>query len=208
MGVHPYKGDGWDEFLRDFFGLCVSCDKVGILLSSGLVVFADRFFLFSFNMDDRAHRYFSLPDGIVGQGSLSEQFVDDEIEAEYANKSMFYRLIHIPYKLGQKSGSKDSVREETERDLLGYVGARVIFREVDVQTYLKAMAGDKPEPVSEKRCAMLLVAAFDRGEPLIKVSAKEDFAPNLGQRAFLRAWQMATSQRPDMSKPGRPKQGE
>lgn len=205
-GEHPFKGPAWDQFLEDFFGLCISCDDVGILLSNGETVLADSFFLYSFSIEDKAHRYFSIPRGIVGHGSLSERFVAEEIEEDFSKKSLIARILGYSYMVGSKSGARSSVKASIEESIQGFVGARVIFRDRDVQDYLKAMAGDKPEPVSEKRCAALIVAAFDRGESVNKTSAKQDYGSNLGQRAFLRAWQIATAERPDLSKPGRPKQ--
>ena len=83
-GEHPFKGPAWDQFLEDFFGLCISCDDVGILLSNGETVIAASFFLYSFSIEDKAHRYFSIPRGIVGHGSLSERFVAEEIEEDFS----------------------------------------------------------------------------------------------------------------------------
>lgn len=203
---HPFLGPGWDTFLEDFFGLCLSCDSAGILLPNGSLVLADRFFLFSFSMEDKAHRFFSLPDGVIGQGSYSEKFAVKEIENEIIKLPFLKRVLRYFYDAGQKSGVRSWAKEHREKTFVGFAGARVLFRESDFQEYLKAMAGDRPESVSEKRCAALLVAAIDRGEGVNKATAKQDFAPNLGQRAFLRAWQMAAAERPEISKPGRPRQ--
>ncbi|MEX3314987.1 hypothetical protein [Sulfitobacter sp. PS-8MA] len=60
----------------------------------------------------------------------------------------------------------------------------------------------------EKKVAKKIVEHFDSGQQVRKDDAKILFASNLGTRSFLRAWEIATVSRPELSKPRKRPKGQ
>lgn len=112
---------------------------------------------------------------------------------------LYYFMLAQPTRLERK----------VDRDFLGnFAGMAVVFPEAWVADYIKGTgeeddACESPSRPSEASVAQMIISAFDDGEPMTRITARERFGPEMGTRSFARAWQRATADRPQLSMPGR-----
>lgn len=168
--------------LNEFWSFVGSLQHVYLMGKDGTMVMADSHLAQS-TLRDKEYGPFLR----VSTGILQAEFVywKDLIKPKWWQ---FWRWPPFLFSVG-RAERFDYIRD---RFLGDFAGMAVVFPEAWVTDYFKEAEGENEAcehsaRSSEASVSQMIIAAFDAGEPMTRISARERFGPEMGTRSFARA---------------------
>ncbi len=195
----PPQGCRWQYATTEFWNFTENLDHIYLMDRDGSIILADSYLAQSPFKSEEYGPLLRISSGILhGVYAYLARVLRPKWWRIW-DWPFYYFMLAQPTRLERK----------VDRDFLGnFAGMAVVFPEAWVADYIKG-TGEEDEPFespsrpSEASVAQMIIGAFDAGEPMTRISARERFGPEMGSRSFARAWQRAAEQRPNLSLPGR-----
>ncbi|MBQ1203683.1 MAG: hypothetical protein IIX61_07795 [Loktanella sp.] len=165
-----------------------TCDDIAILSSAGNLVFSSRKLLSWHDPSSLKGIHVDISVGTVGTG---HGYLNDDGVSEFSET-------------GEHFVSENSLDEHSLRRRFGaFLYQPVLIREAAFVELCNRIGSDRPIPANAHAdIAQKIVDRFDSGAPITKKWAKANYAPDMKATEFQATWDMATTRRPALSKPG------